>query len=314
MWLNLALIVGGAAWFWMQSPERKAEVRQLVGNAFVDNKRVDLWDVAWDIYQLYYGRDFVAVPPAEGDRTHLFAGLPLTVDPQGGAGGAGVGDVAGRLLSNVGYLAGYSDALGAPLWVAYRMGDITPLPAAPERPDRFEVDRRTVARIGPDAYTGSGYDRGHLAPNYAIATRHGEVAQRETFLMSNIIPQRHGLNAGLWKQLEMRVATSYPARFGEVWVLAGPVFGASPERLAGRAGQVTPAIPEACFMIVIDESDGRVRSLAFLFPQEPPTGAELAEFLTTIDEIERRTGLDFLAELEDVAETEVEARRAGRVW
>jgi len=37
-------------------------------------------------------------------------------------------------------------------------------------------------------YTGSGYNRGHCAPNYAIAVCYGAQAQLETFLMSNILP------------------------------------------------------------------------------------------------------------------------------
>lgn len=93
------------------------------------------------------------------------------------------------------------------------------------------MDKRTAARVEPDDYTRSGYDRGHMAPNYGIATRFGRQAQEETFLMSNISPQKHGLNAGVWKTLEQRIATNYPGRFGEVWVLAGPVFAARPERL-----------------------------------------------------------------------------------
>jgi endonuclease G len=128
------------------------------------------------------------------------------------------------------------------------------------RPDNFAVDPRTAARIEPEVYTRSGYDRGHLAPNHAIATRYGAQAQAETFLMSNIMPQKHELNGGLWRQLEQRIATSYAGRFGEVWVLAGPVFGANPERLRGRV-----AVPEACYMIIVDESDDRVRAAAFLF-------------------------------------------------
>ncbi len=307
LWVNLALLLGGGAWYFLQAPERQAEVRLLVGNAFAENKRVDLLDVAWDLYQLYYSPDFVAAPPAAGDRTHLYAGAPRV---------AGEGDSipAGRFLRNTGYLVGYREELGAPWWVAYRVRDIDPLPAPAERPSRFESDVRTVARVEPDAYTGSGYDRGHLAPNHAIATRHGEAAQRETFLMSNIIPQRHGLNAGLWKQLELRAATSYPARFGEVWVLAGPVFGKSPARLPKGGGATAPAIPEGCYMILLDESDGRVRTLSFLFPQEPAEGAKPEDYLTTIDEIERRTGLDFFAELPPEVEAELESRRAARVW
>jgi endonuclease G len=94
-----------------------------------------------------------------------------------------------------------------------------------------------------------------------------------------------------------------------VWVLAGPVFGVRPTRLP--AG---PAVPEAFFMVLVDESDGRVRTQAFLFPQETQAGVPLERFVTTIDEIERRTGLDFLGELEDVAEESLESKRAQSVW
>jgi len=306
LWLNLALglVIGG--WYLLQPPGRQAEVRLLLGNAFAENKRVELVDVAWDLYRLYYSPDFVAVPPATGDRRHVYAGLPLAV--------AQNADLAPRLLANHGYLVGYSDAVGCPLWAAYRVADVSPLPAPAERPARFEVDPRTVARIDPESYSRSGYDRGHLAPNYAIATRHGDEAQRETFLMSNVVPQRHGLNAGLWKRLEMEIATAWPARFGEVWVIAGPVFGARPKTLSAPKGSTVPAVPEAFFMIVADESDGRLRTLAFILPQEPPAGAALEDFLTSVDEVERRTSLDFFAELPDAAEAGLETRRASEVW
>jgi endonuclease G len=127
--------------------------------------------------------------------------------------------------------------------------------------------------------------------------------------MSNIAPQRHRLNAGLWQELEQRIATTYPARYGEVWVLTGPVLGPEPARLKGRV-----AVPAAFYQIIVDEQDGRLRTLAFIVPQEAAAHADLALYLTTIAEVEARTGLDFLAALEDAAEREVESRRAGRVW
>ncbi|HEY0947179.1 MAG TPA: DNA/RNA non-specific endonuclease [Opitutaceae bacterium] len=298
-WFNLALLALLAGWFALQPPVRRAEVGKLVENYFEKNKRIELFDIARDIYQLYYSAEFVRAEPPAGDRTHLYGGVPRHVTFPHPV----------RVLANRGYLVGYCEALESPVWAAYRVADISRLlPPAP-RPERFETDVRTAARVSPEDYTGSGYDRGHLAPNYAIATRYGEEAQRETFLMSNIIPQRHTLNAGPWKDLEMKTATSYPGRFGEVWVIVGPVFGAHPETL--RNGT---AIPDAGFMILIDESDGRVRLQALLLPQDTPAGADLDGFLTTVDEIERRTGLDFLSELEDSAENQLEANRAGRVW
>ena len=305
LYLNLFLLLAGGGWYLLQPATRQAEVRLLLGNTLAENKRVNLLDVAWDLYQLYYSPDFVSAPPAAGDRTHLYAGLPEPL-PQSGA-------QISRVLTNTGYVVGYDDNVGAPRWAAYRVADITPLPQPSERPDRFDVDRRTLARIDSDTYTGTGYDRGHLAPNYAIATRYGEAAQRETFLMSNVIPQKHSLNAGLWKSLEMEIATAYPARFGEVWVLCGPVLGNPPAHLGGP-GNTHPAIPEACFMIIVDESENRVRAQAFIFPAEPREGSSLSDYLTSIDTIERHTGLDFFATLPAETQTALESTPASRVW
>jgi endonuclease G len=298
LWFNVILLAVLGGWFVLQPPVRRAEVAKLVENYFEKSKRIELVDVALDIYQLYYSPDFVRVVAA-GDRTHVYGGVPKA---------AGFPHAV-RVLKNTGYIAGYCEALENPVWVAYRMSDVAGLVSPAPRPESFEADVRTVSRVQSSAYTNSGYDRGHLAPNYGIATRYGPTAQRETFLMSNITPQRHALNAGIWKELEMKIATSYPGRFGDVWVLTGPVFEVRPTRLP--AG---PAVPEAFFMVLVDESDGRIRTQAFLFPQETQAGVPLERFVTTIDEIERRTGLDFLSELEDVAEESLESKRAQSVW
>lgn len=301
--LGLNLVVGAAlgGWYVFQPETRQREVRRLVENALEGNKRVTALDVAWDVWQLYYA-DSATGKIAAGDKTMVYGGAPRAAD-------GAPRKVEFRMLTNKAYAVGYSDALGNPVWAAYRVQDLAKIPTPAARPEKFEVDRRTVARIAPDDYANSGYDRGHLAPNYAIATRHGAAAQRETFLMSNITPQKHALNAGIWKELEMKIATSYPARYGEVWVLTGPIFGAQPREL--RRGV---QIPEAFFMIVVDENEGKLRTLAFIVPQEAPSTADPKKYLATIDEIQRRTGLDFLSELDDVSERAVEAQRAGRVW
>ena len=298
--LNLAVagLLGG--WFVFQPEPRQREVRRLVENAFEPPKRVTALDVAWDLWQLY-SADSATGRVAPGDKAIVYGGAPRP--------GPGANAPSFRVLTNQGYAVGYSDALGNPVWAAYHVRDLPRLPTPAARPDKFETDRRTAARVAPGDYAASGYDRGHLAPNYAIATRYGAAAQRETFLMSNITPQLHSLNAGLWQELEQKIATSYPARYAQVWVIAGPVFGAAPKKLRGGA-----AVPEAFFLIVIDENEGKLRTLAFIVPQEAPPDADPERYLTRIDDIERRTGLDFLSDLDDAAEEQVEARRATRVW
>ena len=300
LWLNVAAagVLGG--WYLLQPEGRQREVSHLVRNAFVSEKRVSPLEVAWDLWQLYYADDAATVYQWNGDRQLMIGGVPRATTFSHGT---------IRVLTNRAYVVGYSETLGSAVWAAYRIHDVQRLDPAPPRPERFEVDTRTMAKVTSDAYTRSRYDRGHLAPNYAIATRFGEVAQRETFLMSNVVPQTHALNAGLWKDLEMRIATNYPARYGEVWVVCGPIFPEKPARIGKRV-----AVPERFFMIVIDEVEGRLRTQAFVFPQEPEPGASLASFGASIDAIEMLTGLDFFSELDPQSTAALEAKVTRSVW
>jgi endonuclease G len=296
--LLVALLLGG--WFLAQPDERRHDVGRLVTNAIHRDKKVSAIDVAWDVWQLYYA-DSATATIASGDKALVYGGAPRL---SGLATGTPL-----RVLTNSGYAVGYYEAKGNPAWVAYRIRDQVTIPKPAERPEQFEIDRRTMARISPDDYTGSGYDRGHLAPNYAIATRFGPAAQKETFLMSNITPQRHALNDGLWKELEMKIATSYPARYGEIWVFAGPVFGAGSHQLRGGV-----FVPDAFYMIIIDEQERQLRTLSVILPQAASALEGWSNYVTTIGEIERRTRLDFLHELDDAAEKQIEQQHASRLW
>ena len=88
--------------------------------------------------------------------------------------------------------------------------------------------------------------------------------------MSNVCPQRHRLNAGLWKDLEARIADNYTGRYGQVWVIDGPVFG--PEDRLARLHNKVP-VPQAFYMIVLQKHEGGVRAEGFVIDQEPPVAA-----------------------------------------
>ena len=205
------------------------------------------------------------------------------------------------VLVNQGYLVGYSEKHRNPAWVAYHLRRVDNPPTLP-RPNRFLVDDRTVAKVRSEDYTRSGYDRGHMAPNWVIATRYGVDAQLETFLMSNICPQRPGLNRGPWQKLEMLEAKDYANRFEEVWVIVGPLYGPPP---TGRL-QSGVDIPEAFFRIILDEVNGRPRMIAWVLPQNP-AGQALDEYLRSVDDVEAMSGFDFLSELDDELESRLEA-------
>lgn len=300
LYFNLLIVALLGGWYLVQPAARQDEVRRLVGATLARDKNVSPLDVAADIWQLYYAHP-ASGRIAAGDKTHVYGGAPI---PTPGPHAALL-----RVLVNRGYVVGYNDARGNPAWAAYHLRDLPALPTPPPRPDTFSVDRRTLARVSPEAYAGSGFDRGHLAPNYAIATRYGTRGQEETFLMSNITPQRHALNAGVWKELEHKIATSYPARYEEVWVLTGPIFGEHPKSL--REGV---QIPDAFFLIIVDEHEGKLRTLSLIVPQDAPANAPLERYLTSIDEIEARTQLDFLSALDDTSEQAIEQPTPSSVW
>ncbi len=300
LWLNIAAIGVLSGWYLLQPVARKREVSQLVQNAFVSEKRVSPLDVLWDLWQLYYADGASAAYHWDGDRRLLMGGIPKATTFSHGT---------IHILSNKAYLAGYCETLRNPVWAAYRIHDLDRLKPPPSRPERFEIDTRTMAKVPSDAFVHSRYDRGHLAPNYAIATRFGANAQRETFLMSNVVPQMHGLNAGLWKDLEMRIATDYPARYEEIWVVCGPIFPEKPKRIGKRV-----AVPDSFFMIIVDDVEGRLRTQSFVFPQEPDPGAPLASYAASIDAIEVLTGLDFFSELDPQSVAALEARVNRTVW
>ena len=72
----------------------------------------------------------------------------------------------------------------------------------------------------PTDYTGSGYDRGHIAPS-ADRTRN-KADNSSTFLMTNMMPQVPEVNRGVWGDLE-EYCRELVQQGKELYIVAGPV-------------------------------------------------------------------------------------------
>ena len=118
----------------------------------------------------------------------FFAGQPVTTNVY-------------VVLTNRTYVVAYDKTTMNPAWVAYKLYRPKSFDA-PSRPSSFRTDKRLPEIPVSDYYTDTGFDRGHMAPNYGIAVCYGKGGQKETFLMSNVIPQTPGLNRGPWRFLE----------------------------------------------------------------------------------------------------------------
>ena len=54
--------------------------------------------------------------------------------------------------------------------------------------------------------------------------------------------------------------------------------------------------------------------LAFIMPRDIKRKGDLLDYLVTVDDIENATGLDFMAELPDGVESELESRTEEKIW
>ena len=208
------------------------------------------------------------------------------------------------VLTNQAYRVGYDAERLSPLWVAYQL-DAESLFPLTKRPSTFKKDPR-IPTMSARALYRTGYDRGHMAPNYGITTRYGKEAQRETFYMSNIIAQRPALNRGIWRRLEGLIANRYAPQEDAIWVYTGPIYGKGAKQLEKGAW-----LPSACYKIVIDKRGAAWRVMAFMMEQEIPPYTRLRSRMVSVDEIEQRTGIDFFPQvLGEAFEEEV----ASRLW
>lgn len=206
-------------------------------------------------------------------------------------------------------------------WVSFRLtkdyvlGTERRPGASAFQPDPLLTPPRRAER---EDYTGwSGvYDRGHQCAA-ADSKGRGDAVIRESFYLSNMTPQSSRLNRNRWRLLEERVQRLARAR-GELWVITGPLFvdedgdGIVEYYAIGRR-QV--AVPTHYYRIVVAFRPGseELEALAFLVPNRD-VRQPLESFLTSIDEIERLSGIDFLADLDDGVEEALESARAARIW
>ncbi|MDP0501942.1 MAG: DNA/RNA non-specific endonuclease [Verrucomicrobiota bacterium JB022] len=233
------------------------------------------------------------------DETSLiYGGFP---EPTGGL----------SLLQREGFMVAYDEGRENPAWVAYKLAGPPRFPST-KRPSRFSTDDETRVRVSHDDYTGTGYDRGHMAPNFAICTYYGPEAQEQTFLMSNIVPQDPDLNQGPWRELEEQIATTFTERFDAVYVITGPVYDHEREMLPKRDPKDpnNVEIPDAFFQVIVGQKADTVQAMGILMPQEAGRRDDWRDYVRSIDEIEAMTGYDFMSKLPDDLENRLESAKA----
>jgi len=225
---------------------------------------------------------------------------------------------ASQVIRHLGYVVSYNADYKVPNWVLYELNYAETLGNIP-RNNAFAVDpevpEKQMAQLSD--YRNSGYDRGHMAPN---ADLNWDVqAQNESFYLSNMAPQGHDFNAGIWLDLENQVR-KWAERDSAITIVCGPVL---PRSLAAakkmkKIGKGHVLVPEQFFKVVLSPFRGAPRAIAFLMPNHNEKvgrkNKPLQSYVVSVDSIESLTGIDFFPSLPDKIENKIEANYNLKDW
>lgn len=151
-------------------------------------------------------------------------------------------------------------------------------------------------------YWYSGYDRGHLAPSADF--RWSGRAISESYVYSNMAPQRPELNRESWANLESFIRKHVWVKNEPLYVITGPIFDEQMETIT--QGPNVVSIPKRFYKIILDITGEEKKAIAFVMPNELCKQA-MVSYAVSVDAVEEMTGLDFFSNLDETLEKELEA-------
>ena len=209
----------------------------------------------------------------------------------------------GELVHHAYYFLSYSEQHEQAEWVFYEIKKERILGLV-SRTDDFRSDNSVSTNSATlSDYKGSGYDRGHLAPAHDFSFN--KDAMSESFYMSNMSPQNPSFNRGVWGNLEKLVR-----RWGSnssVYVVTGPILSSC----SSYIGSNKVCVPEYYYKVIYDPSEKKM--IALILPNRKGN-QDLDYYVCTVDNLEKRTNIDFFPGLEDKLEKKLESKAHKEDW
>jgi endonuclease G len=195
--------------------------------------------------------------------------------------------VDGEIVAHKAFVLKHDNNAKIPVWVAYTL---TPQHSEGTIGRQNDFKHDTLIPIGERAelndYRNSGYDKGHLANNADMAWELD--VDQDSFLLSNMAPQLHAFNAGIWEELEENVRGWAFNRQHTMLVYDGPIYNKSDKTI----GDDHVVVPHAFYKIVVDTQTNEV--MAFIFPHQAISiKADMTPYLVSVYDVEKATGVTF---------------------
>ncbi len=215
---------------------------------------------------------------------------------------------AEQVIRHEGYTVSYNSDYRIANWVAYELTAEESVSRKASRSNKFVPDPMVKgATATNEDYTRTGYDRGHLAP--AGDMKWSAKAMRESFYLSNICPQKPGLNRGVWKELE-ELCRVWAKDYGPLLIATGPVITDDMKRM----GKNRVGVPASFYKVVCRVAGDEYKAIAFIFENRDYKAVELSRMAIPVDSVEKVTGIDFYPAIPDDEEMRMEASVDRSSW
>jgi endonuclease G len=185
------------------------------------------------------------------------------------------------------YFVAYDAPVKIPVYVAYTLLPQNALGCFP-RTNAFVADQSlkgTGAR--PDDYAGTGYDKGHAAPDGDLSW--SQIVEYESFLMTNMYPQHGSLNRGIWKLLETSIRGWTVQLNNTFTIYVGAIYDQGDKSIGNGV-----IVPHGYYKIIINQNTNTYAG--WVFPHTAPyqnLGNDLTKFRIPVSQIEQTANVDY---------------------
>jgi endonuclease G len=186
-----------------------------------------------------------------------------------------------QIICHKRFVIGYSIERKSPLWVAEKL-EISQINAIKfKRVNAFKFDPLILPlhQSALDDFEGNEYDRGHLVPYEDVAD--DAEAAKESFFLTNIVPEFSDHNRGIWRAVEGRTRKLIINK-QYVFIITGPIFDKEPATLKSGV-----PIPSHLFKFIVSPTTNE--SFTIIIPNQPGLlTAAIPKFFSTVDNLKSK--------------------------